>query len=452
MSGASEPHSPGGSPSTLVVDFGTSAVRAAVVADGNSWLVPEPASGGHDWPAAAYWDGERLLVGTLAAQRHADDPDGYWSEFKRGLIVDASVLQGRRRFRPVDHVIALLDAVATEAVRGNGAPISRGLVTVPASYPPGDRRRARMLEAAEAAGLERVELLSEPLAAASAADLANGALALVYDLGAGSFDAALVRAGDQPELVAVDSLDEAAGRDIDNLLVDRIHEYGRDWLTPLTSAAAEEPGGPSMVRLGVDLNRFTQQVKHRLSDAERVRERMRPDLPELELTREELERTVAPLLTRTIHCCQQLLRRAGVAVTDLDAVLLTGGGARMPVVAQWVAHAFGRDPLSLEEPELTVVYGATRWLERAGRDTIPAEDLPPGTVPLSFPIPAGRAVLVRWLVKPGERYPAGAVLARIRMSGGGLWDLTAATSGTLTHRLVDPDTEVSAGQWLALAS
>jgi hypothetical protein len=141
--------------------------------------------------------------------------------------------------------------------------------------------------------------------------------------------------------------------------------------------------------------------------------------------------------------------RAAEAAPDAEAIYMPC--ARMPVVARWVAEAFGQDPLCLAEPELTVVSGASRWLGRAGRHTIPAEELPPGVAPLSFPVPGGRARLVRWLVAPGERYPAGAVLARIRMPGGGLWDLTASTDGTLTRHLVEADGEVGAGQWLALS-
>lgn len=436
---------------TLVVDFGTSAARAAVVTDGTSWLVPEPASGSPNWPAAAHWDGERLVVGTLAERLRAYDPEGYWSDLKRGLTVDVAVARGRRRFRPIDHVTELLAAIAEEARRRLGAPIDRALLTVPASYPPGDPRRARMIEAAEAAGLRRVELLVEPVAAVSAAPLRAGALALVYDLGAGSFDAALVRAGADPHLIASATMETAGGRDIDSLLAERIHVDGREWLAPLLARAAENPGSPDAVRLGIAFDAFTRRIKHGLSEARVVRDRLTPHTPTYELTRADFELLLTRLLAGTVACCDQLLRAAKVSPRALDAVVLTGGGARIPAVARQVAHAFGRQPYRLGEPELTTVYGASRWLGRCWHRSVPAEDLPPGSVPLTFPIPGGRAQLVRWLVAPGDRYGAGAPLARVRIGSGALWDLTAAAPGTVDRLLVEAGAEVASDQWLALA-
>jgi molecular chaperone DnaK (HSP70) len=444
MSGSSET-----SPSTIVIDYGTGAIRAAVVAGPTSWLVPEPVSGSASWPAVAHWDGEQLRVGTLAERLHSADPDGYWSGLKRCLTVDAVVSQGGRRLRPIDLVTAELRAVVAEAQRHHGGPIDRALLTVPASYRPGDRRRARMIAAAEAAGLSTVELLPEPVAAACAPDLTPGQLVLVCDLGAGSFDVALVRAAAEPELLGADTLAEA-GRDLDALLEDRIYADGQPWLAPLLAQAQEQPGTPSLVRLGIAFSDFTRRIKHQLSEAPVVRDMLLPSTPPYQLTRDDLGGVVAPLLDRFVACGERLLHRLDTKPGDLDAVLLTGGDVRMPVVAQSLARAFGRPPYLLTEPELTVVYGAVHWLARRGQPVVAPEPLPAGTVPLGFAIPGGQGQLVRWLVTPGEPYGRGAVLGRVRLPGGGLWDLTATRAGLLDRVLSEPGTEVAAHQWLAL--
>jgi molecular chaperone DnaK (HSP70) len=308
-----------------------------------------------------------------------------------------------------------------------------------------------MIEAAEAAGFERVELLLEPVAAVCAAPLRTHGLALVYDLGAGSFDAALVRAGPDPQLIASATMETAGGRDIDALLAERVHLDGQEWLAPLLATAAEDPGGPDAVRLGIAFDALIQRLKHGLSEAGVVRDRLTAHTPYYQLTRAEFEQVVARLLASTVGCCEHLLRSAKVTPGALDAVLLTGGGARIPAVVQQLTQAFGRQPYLLGDPELTVVYGGSRWLSRFWRRDVPAERLPGNSVPLAFRIPGGRARLVRWLVAPGDRYPAGATLARVRVDSGALWDLTAAVAGTIDRLLVEADTDVATDQWLALA-
>lgn len=440
-------------PATIVVDFGTGAVRAAVLADGVSWLVPEPVTGLPHWPAAAHWDGRQLRLGTLAERARSVDPDGYWSELERVLTVDAAVSAGGRAFRPAELVTEVLRAVVAEAERRYGSRIERALVTVPAGHPPGSTHRRRLIEATEAAGPATVELLPEPAAAACLADPAARGPLLVCDFGAGGFDCTLLTAGTSasPEIVLTESR-ESAARDLEALLERRIYDDGHAWLGPLVAEAAQQPGSTATVRLGIALTDFARRLKHQLSEVPAVQDAMLPSTPAYCLTRDELASIAAPVLRRLADCGQYLLRDAGVEPGDLAAVLLVGGGARMPAVGRCLAEALGRAAEVPPNPELAVVQGAVRWLVRRGRATVAPEYLPRGTAPLAFAIPGGSARLVRWLVTPGQRYGRGAPLARVRLPGGGLWDLTAAVPGTVERVLVDPDAEVSAHQWLALAT
>jgi molecular chaperone DnaK (HSP70) len=137
---------------TLAVDLDTRSVVAAVVTDEGAWPVPDPASGELTWPCSIH------------------------------------------SFRPVEPVMELLAGVRAAAQRGHG-PVGRALLTIPASYSSGDPRRARLINAAEAAGFIAVELLSEPYAVVCGTSLPTGSLVLVYDLGV-TVEAALVRVGD----------------------------------------------------------------------------------------------------------------------------------------------------------------------------------------------------------------------------------------------------------------
>ncbi|MEH1123643.1 Hsp70 family protein [Micromonospora sp. CPCC 206061] len=487
MSGTSD----GTAPPVLVVDVGTTSSAAAVVTGDTTVLVPEPMTGAATWPSAVFWDGQQMLVGTLAERRKRSDPEAFAAGFKRGLADDTSVLLGPRRFRPVEQVVAVLSTLRAEAERLHGAPIHRAVLTVPASYGglgaggdwteergdeersrlsgPGTRacgdlsqsasqhsdvRRTRMVAAAEAAGFQTIELLPEPVAAAFApiagAPFRPGDLVLVYDLGGGTFDTALVRIGVRwHEVLGHAALDDCGGHDIDALLARRISTDGQQWLAPLTSAAGSST--PATLRLDMAVTDFAQRVKHQLSDAAVVEDFLMPNTPAYRMSQEDLSTLAAPLLSRTATCCTDLLARLGVPVHDVTAALLVGGGSRMPAVADLLQRGLGLPLRRVVDPELATVRGAARWVPVSGQRRVSARTSPEPTVPLSWNIPAGGGRLLRWLVSPGQAYLAGVPLARVRLSSGAVWDLTASSPGTLDRLLVPPDTDVTAGDWLALA-
>ena len=443
MSGTSE--FTGEAPS-LVVDLGDDACSAALVTGGAAHLVPEPMSGAYRWPSAVYWDGRQMLVGTLALHSRPADPAGFATGFKRTLGGPAGVLLGEQRFRPVEQVAAVLTALRLEATRVAGADIGHALLTVPGSSPPGDPRRGWLIAAAEAAGFGTVELLPEPVAAAHAPvagpGLAVGDLVLVYDLGHSACQLALIRVGAYaPEVLGHAVADGCGGGDLDALLAARI----------ATEPYVRRIGAPA-ARLGPALTGFARRIRHQLSDAEAVEDFLLPDAPAFALGRAGLAAIAAPLLDRTVQAARQLLARLGVPADRVATILLAGGGARMPAVVDALSRAFGRPLRRMEDPELATVRGAARWLLQTGPRRIPAERAPGRTAPLAFDLPGGSARLLRWLVAPGAAYAAGQPLGRVRLPDGALWDLTAAAPGTLGRTLAEPGAEVSAGQWLALAS
>jgi molecular chaperone DnaK len=450
MSGTSD----GTAPPVLVVDLGTTSSAAAVVAGDTTVLVPEPVTGAATWPSAVFWDGQQMLVGTLAERRKRSDPEAFDAGFKRGLAADTSVLLGPRRFRPVEQVVAVLSTLRAEAERLQGSPIHRAVLTVPASYEAEDVRRTRMVAAAEAAGFHTVELLPEPVAAAFApiagAPFQPGDLVLVYDLGGGTFDTALVRIGERwHEVLGHAALDDCGGHDIDALLAGRISADGQQWLAPLTSAARSST--PATLRLGMAVTDFAQRVKHQLSDAAVVEDFLMPNTPAYRMSQEQLSTLAAPLLGRTATCCTELLARLGTPVHDVTAALVVGGGSRMPAVADLLQRGLGLPLRRVVDPELATVRGAARWVPGSGQRRVSARTSPEPAVPLSWSIPGGGARLLRWLVMPGQAYLDGVPLARVRLSGGAVWDLTASSPGTLDRLLVPPGTEVAAGDWLALS-
>jgi len=147
----------------------------------------------------------------------------------------------------------------------------------------------------------------------------------------------------------------------------------------------------------------------------------------------------------TIACCRELLADA-----NAQWVLPVGGGARMPGLVPALEDALGRPVARLPEPELAVVRGIAQWWPRTGPRAVMARPAVDRMTPLVFTIPGGSARLLRWLVRPEEPYDAGAPLARVRLAGGALWDLTARSRGTLDQILIEGGAPVATGEWLAL--
>jgi molecular chaperone DnaK len=210
-------------------------------------------------------------------------------------------------------------------------------------------------------------------------------------------------------------------------------------------------GEPTTLRLSLAVTEFARRIKHQLSDAGAVEDYLMPSAPAYRLDRTALAELAAPVLDRTVACCTDLLDQLGVRLEEVTTILLVGGGARMPAVANTLARELRRPLRRVDEPDLATVRGAARWLLRTGPRRLPALAAERRMVPLSFAVPGGAATLQRWLVKPGQAYVLGQPLGRIRLPDGALWDLTAAAPGALDRTLVSPGGEIAAGQWLALA-
>ena len=436
----------------LVVDFGTTSSSASLVTDGGPQPVKEPGSGSYSWPSSVCLDGERLLVGTAAERRKRSDPSLYRAEFKRDLGQDAPILLGERSFTAGELVAAAIRALAVQARTLIPEPVERLLLTVPASYRPGDPRWEAMIAAGEAAGFAEVELLTEPVAAALAPTgsgaFAPGDLVLVHDFGGGTFDAALVRfTRDSPgfDVLGHAALDDCGGRDIDALLTGRVRTTADAELTDLLAT-----GGLPGMRMNLALGDLVRGLKHQLTDTDWTEDFLTPLAPPYALDRAALEELVRPVLDRTLACCRDLLQRCEVTADQVTAVLLSGGASRMPVVAATVEKSLGLPIRAALDPDLAVVQGAAAHAAHRPTRVLPPDAPPSGEVPLRWKIPGGTAKLLRWLIRPGENYAADAPLAVVRAADSALWHLHApAKAGMLGHVHAAPGDRVTEHDWLA---
>ena len=182
---------------------------------------------------------------------------------------------------------------------------------------------------------------------------------LVYDLGHGTFDAAVVTAssGEIPYTLHFNSGDpEVGGKDFDRVLMDEIMnllEEESDYV-PKTDGEMDE------------VRRAAVECKHALTDDESytvtIRSREDDGFYELDITRERFEELSEGLIYRTLTIVSELLEQAETNNIKIDAVVLSGGGSRMPMVRKSLeAVVEGRYPVTLYRPSEAVSYGAARY-------------------------------------------------------------------------------------------
>jgi len=345
----------------LGIDFGTSNTVAMVRgADGRAR--PLLFDGSPLLPSAVYLNPDgKLLVGRDAERTARLDPARFEPNPKR-RIDDGVVLLAEQEL-PVPRVIAaVLGRIASEAARHLGGPVEEVRVTHPARW--GERRRAVLVESIRAAGLPAPRLVVEPVAAASyytavlGSAMPVGRALAIYDLGGGTFDAAVVRRTPTGfEVLAEAGLSDLGGLDFDQALVEHLGRGYSETRTTLWNSlvAPADPGQRRQRALLYEDVRGAKEMLSRTTSAD-------VHLPALDIsahiTREEFDGLIRPYVLQTVHCLAQTITAARLAPPDLVGIFLVGGSSRIPLAAHLLHTELGVAPTTLEQPETVVAEGA----------------------------------------------------------------------------------------------
>ena len=344
----------------LGIDFGTSNT-AAVLRWPDGRVRPLLFDGSPLLPSAVVLDGGGALLAGREALNGARAWPGSFEPNPKRRIDDGVVLLGDREMSVVDLIAAVLGRVADEARRVVSGQLCT-VLTHPASW--AAPRREVLVAAARQAGLGEPRLVAEPVAAASyfvdvhGERLPVGATALVYDFGAGTFDASVVlRTESGYDVLASEGLPDAGGLDIDAAVIAYLGavyapRYEAQW------RRIEKPGSAVERRarwlLWEDV-RLAKETLSRSASAWLVVPLLDEEAP---LGREQLERLARPIVERTVAATLGTLRTAGVRPADLAGLFLVGGSSRMPLAATLLHAALRVAPTALEQPELVVAEGS----------------------------------------------------------------------------------------------
>jgi molecular chaperone DnaK len=344
---------PGGTGKLVGIDLGTTFSAIASLDDHGQPVTLPNRDGEMLTPSAVLLlDDGTAVVGQAALDVALEQPDRVATLVKRrmGHPTFGRPVAGRD-FRPETLSAIILRKLVQDAELRIG-PISRAVITVPAYFD--DTRRKATKDAGRIAGLEVLDILDEPTAAALAYSLQQpqtGSLrepatalppdertVLVYDLGGGTFDVTLVRLAHQHfQTLAIEGDVRLGGKDWDDRIIEHVATLFKN-------------------QAGIDPRSDPQALVNLASAAERAK-RTLSKLPQttvtcmhagrvltVPLSRADFESLTRDLLVRTRLTTQQLLRQAKLNWEQVDRVLLVGGSTHMPMTKQMLHELTGRVP------------------------------------------------------------------------------------------------------------
>ena len=347
------------------IDLGTTNSLVAAVRSGLSEPLAD-AAGQVILPSAVRYHADHVEVGEAARAAASGDPLNTVLSVKRLMgrgLADVKQLGEQLPYRfvggeshmpfietvqgpksPVEVSADILKVLRQRAEATLGGELVGAVITVPAYFD--DSQRQATKDAARLAGLNVLRLLNEPTAAAVAYGLdqhAEGVVA-IYDLGGGTFDISVLRlTGGVFEVLATGGDSALGGDDFDYAIA--------GWI--VQQAGVSEDLDPSQQRLLLQTacaakEALTNNAITPLSYAGW----------QGELSREQLDALIEPMVARSLKACRRAVRDAGIELEEVEAVVMVGGSTRVPRVRQAVAELFSREPLADIDPDQVVAIGA----------------------------------------------------------------------------------------------
>jgi len=378
----------------LGIDLGTTFTAAAVWRDGHAETATLGSRSAAIPSVVLLREDETFLTGEGASRRGMTEPHRVAREFKRRMGDTTPILLAGVPYSAEALMARLLRAVVDEISAREGGPPDRICISHPANW--GPYKTDLLLQAVRLANIpEPVSFTTEPEAAAiyyaQQQRVEPGAIVAVYDLGGGTFDAAVLRktATGFEILGRPEGIERLGGIDFDAAVFNHVARALGGKLEEL------DEDDPTTIAAVARLREECVEAKEALSsDTDVSIPVLLPNIAtEVRLTRAELEAMVRPALHDSIEALKRALRSANVTPEQLHSVLLVGGSSRMPIVAQLVGAELGRPVAVDAHPKHAVALGAA-WLASgalsAAAPPRAVADAPAGRV-ASAAVPGGAA-------------------------------------------------------------
>jgi molecular chaperone DnaK len=339
------------------IDLGTTNSEVAIVRDGKPFVFEE--DGDPILPSfVGLSEDGRLLVGKAARNQWVLAPERTVKSIKRKMGQDVKVQLGDQEYRPQEISAMILRKLRDRASQQLGAPVHKAVITVPAYF--NDAQRQATREAGELAGLEVVRILNEPTAASLTYDPSQRELRrmLVYDLGGGTFDVSVVQAQEGVvEVLASHGDTQLGGDDFDDLLLNSLcdrfqQEHGINLRANLVAKSRVLRAAEAAKR-HLSFHPFARVEEEFIAEKDGRALHLN-----VEVSREEYEAMIGPLLDRTMDHVQHALADSKLTPADIDKVVLVGGVTRTPRVSQLLEERLNQPAHQEVNPDLCVAMGA----------------------------------------------------------------------------------------------
>ena len=365
----------------LLIDFGTSFSRAAIV-DVDGRVEPIEVDGASAMPSGVWADPAGRLTAGLVARRQARLAPERWDRAPKRSLGQPTLPLGQTQVAVPTVIAQVFRQLSAEAIKRRGGAPRQVRLTCPARLDV--TRRNTLLAAARLAGLDTpavaggVRLVDTPFAAsrylAEHGQLRPGGTVAMFDLGGGGVETSVIQSVDGGfEIRALGGIAGLGGEMFDDLLYQRVVIKGLASRDPQLARRLLEPPDAESRRSVEGLFREIRRAKEELSQSQSVELDVAAmtDLP-LWLSRFEVEAGLRPEILRSARELAATIELTGLRARALDAVYLTGGSSRMPLVSRVIFDVLGVHPTALLD-ESSFLTGAAAWTpqDRIDLETTP---------------------------------------------------------------------------------
>ncbi|GAA2052737.1 MULTISPECIES: molecular chaperone DnaK [Streptomyces] len=341
------------------IDLGTTNSVVSVLEGGEPTVITN-AEGARTTPSVvAFAKNGEVLVGEVAKRQAVTNVDRTIRSVKRHMGTDWKVNLDGKDFNPQQMSAFILQKLKRDAEAYLGEKVTDAVITVPAYF--NDHERQATKEAGEIAGLNVLRIVNEPTAAALAYGLEkDDQTILVFDLGGGTFDVSLLEIGDGVvEVKATNGDNHLGGDDWDQRVVDHlVRQFANAHGVDLSKdKMALQRLRESAEKAKIELSSSTEttiNLPYITASAEG------PLHMDEKLTRAQFQQLTADLLERCKTPFHNVIKDAGIQLSEIDHVVLVGGSTRMPAVAELVRELTGgKDANKGVNPDEVVAIGAS---------------------------------------------------------------------------------------------
>jgi molecular chaperone DnaK len=345
------------SPKKVVgIDLGTTFSSIAHIdAYGKPQIIPN-AESERITPSVILFDGENAIVGTLAKQNAVAEPEQVVDFIKREMGKSKGEFHrefGGRLYSAEELSAIIIKKLKNDAEKHLGYPVTDAVITVPAYF--NDAERKATLHAGQLAGLNLLQIINEPTAAALAYGLDkldSDQTVFVFDLGGGTFDVTIMKIESHHIRMLASNGDHRLG--------------GKDWDDVIVNWVAEEFDRVHGENPLLDLQSYQDLYSRALAAKLQLSSRPKTTLVhnfsgrsiKMDLTREEYENRSRHLLEKCKTICEIVMEEAQLSWSKIDRVLLTGGMTRMPAVREMILQISDVKVADDVNPDEAVALGA----------------------------------------------------------------------------------------------